>query len=78
MNKYQEENLAERLVTYTLEFEGKFYIIKNVPARVNDETGEQYFSPTSVERLQGTILEHVKPQKVIEIPVYEYAEMLLQ
>ena len=78
MNKYQEENLVERLVTYTLEFEGKFYIIKNVPARVNDETIEQFFSPTTVERLQGTILEHVKPQKVIETPVYEYAEMVLQ
>jgi hypothetical protein len=28
MSQYQDENLVERLVTYTLEFEGKFYIIK--------------------------------------------------
>jgi hypothetical protein len=78
MNKYQEENLVERLVTYTLEFEGKFYIIKNVPARVNDETGEQFFSPTTVERLHGTILGHAKPQKVVETPVYEYTGMVPQ
>ncbi len=43
MSQYQEENLLERSVTYTLKFEGKFYIIDNVPARVNDETGEQFF-----------------------------------
>jgi hypothetical protein len=40
---------VERLVTYTLEFEGKFYIVENVPARVNEETGEQFFSPSTVE-----------------------------
>ncbi len=32
------ENLVERKVTYTLEYEGKFYIIENVPALVNEET----------------------------------------
>ena len=78
MNKYQEENIVARLVTYTLEFEGKFYIIKNVPARVNDETGEQFFSPTTVERLHGTILGHAKPQKVVETAVYEYTAMVPQ
>jgi hypothetical protein len=78
MSQYQDENLVERLVTYTLEFEGKFYIIKDVPARVNDETGEQFFSPTAVESLHRTILGHAKPRKIIETPVYEYSEMALQ
>jgi YgiT-type zinc finger domain-containing protein len=42
--KNGEEKLVERRVTYTLEHEGKFYIVENVPARVNEETGEQFFS----------------------------------
>ena len=33
---------------------GKFYIVENVPARVNEETGEQFFFPDTVERLQKT------------------------
>ncbi len=33
------ENLVNRHVTYTLECEGKFYIVQSVPARVNEETG---------------------------------------
>jgi len=78
MSQYQDENLLESSVTYTLEFEGKFYIIENVPARVNDETGEQFFSPATVERLHQTILGHAKPQKVIETPVYKYTEVPLQ
>ncbi len=78
MTKNQDENLLERSVTYTLEYEGKFYIIENVPARVNDETGEQYFSPATVGRLHQTIFGDAKPQRIIETPVYEYTEMPLQ
>lgn len=50
-----EEKLSEQKVTYTLLKAGKFYIIENVPARVNLETGEQYFSPLTVEHLQQII-----------------------
>jgi len=70
----REEKLVERRVTYTLEHEGKFYIVEKVPARVNEETGEQFFSPATVEQLQKTILQKRKPDRVIETPVYEYAE----
>ncbi len=70
----REERLVERRVTYTLEHEGKFYIVENVPARVNEETGEQLFSPATVETLQRTILGPCKPNRVIQTPVYEYAE----
>lgn len=70
----REEKLLERRVTYTLEHKGKFYIVENVPARVNEETGEQFFSPVTVERLQRTILTPGKPNRVIQTPVYEYVE----
>lgn len=74
MSLDSDENLVERPVTYTLVIGGRFYIVENVPARVNPETGEQYFSPSTVERLHRTILGKVKPKKVIETPVYEYGE----
>ena len=71
-----EERLVERRVAYTLEHEGKFYIVHNVPARVNEETGEQFISPTTVEQLQRVILHSQNPTVTIETPVYEYAEEL--
>jgi hypothetical protein len=38
----------------------------------------KYQEENLVERLQGTILGHAKPQKVVETPVYEYTGMVLQ
>ena len=74
MTVRQEERLVEQRVTYTLEIDGKFYIVENVPARVDEETGEQFFAPSTVEHLQETILGQVEPDKVIETPIYKYDE----
>ncbi len=67
------ETMREAKVTYTLEMDGKFFIIENVPARVCEETGEQFFSPETVERLQKMVWGREKPKKTIETPVYEFA-----
>ena len=65
--------MIETEVTYTLEHQGKFYIIEHVPARVCRETGEEYFAPETVEHIQSFIKEHKKPVRVVETPVYSYA-----
>jgi YgiT-type zinc finger domain-containing protein len=69
----REETLVEQKVTYTLEMDGTLYVVENVPARVNVETGEQYFSPETVERLQSIIRGQGKPVRVMETPVFDYA-----
>ncbi len=68
-----KETMINKKVTYTLEYHSKFYIIEHVPARVCQETGEQYFSPETVEQLQELIMGNKVPVKTIETPVYEYA-----
>ena len=68
-----KETMIEMEVTYTLDLGGKFYIIEHVPARVCRETGEQFFSPETVEKIQSLIKGGRKPARVIETPVYEYA-----
>jgi hypothetical protein len=67
-----QESFVEQQVTYTLEVEGKFYLIENVPARVSIETGERFFSPETVEKLQQIIWEEKQPTRIIETPVYEF------
>ena len=54
-NATWNEILVAQKVTYALEMDGKFFLIENVPARVNVETGEQYFSPKMVDRLQQAV-----------------------
>lgn len=68
-----QEKLVEKKVTYTLLKDDKFYIIEDVPARVNIETGEQLFSPETVEKLQKLIWEEKKPMRQITTPVYQFA-----
>jgi hypothetical protein len=68
-----EEKLIETKVTYTLELEGTLILITGVPARVNPETGEQFFAPETVERLQEIVWKKRKPSRYVQVPVYEYA-----
>ncbi len=67
------ETLVEQRVRYVLELDGKLAIVENVPARVCVETGERFFAPETVERLQRVIWETQAPARVVETPVYEFA-----
>jgi YgiT-type zinc finger domain-containing protein len=73
MRRTQQETVVERNVTYTLELEGKFIVIENVPARVCVETGEQFFAPETVEKLQRTVWGQGEPKRFIQTPVYEFS-----
>ncbi len=68
-----KETLIEKKVNYAIELDGKFIIVENVPSRVCVETGERFFAPETVERLQQTVWERRKPRRVIETPVFEFA-----
>jgi YgiT-type zinc finger domain-containing protein len=68
-----KETMIEQHVTYTVEVAGRIVIVENVPARVCVETGEQYFSPETVEHLQTMIWEEREPDRIVEVPVFEFA-----
>jgi len=69
----QTEEFIEKKVTYTLEVNGKLFLIENVPARISLTTGEQLFSPQTVERIQQIIFNQEPPTRTIETPVYEFS-----
>ena len=66
------ETLVEKKVTYHIEVDGRLFVIENVPARVNVETGENHFSPETVERLRKIVRERRSPVRTIQTPVYEF------
>ena len=70
-----EERFAEQKVTYTLEIDGHFVIVENVPARISEQTGERFFSPETVESLQRIVWDTKKPARVIQTPVFEYSSI---
>jgi len=68
-----KETMIDITVTYTVQHAGKFYVIEHVPARVCRETGEQFFAPETVEHIQAIVKGEVRPTRVIETSVFEYA-----
>jgi YgiT-type zinc finger domain-containing protein len=50
-----DDRLEERLVTFSMDYHGRTVIIENVPARVDPVTGEEYFSPETLDQLQAII-----------------------
>ena len=67
-----DETFVEAKVTYHIELEGTSILVRNVPARLNVETGERLFSPEIVERLQEIVRSERHPVRLIEALVYEY------
>lgn len=65
--------MTDELVTYTLELDGKIVVVEHVPARVDPQTGERFFTPETVERLQQVVWEQRQPTRIIEAPVFEFA-----
>jgi len=63
----------DRLVTYSIQHDGRLIVIENVPARVHVETGEQFFSSQTVERIHEIIQSQRKPARTISTPVYDFA-----
>ena len=72
------EKLVAKKVTYTLYKDGQFYIVENVPARVDVETGDQYFSPETVENLQQILMGHREPVRTIQAAVFDFAQVFYQ
>jgi YgiT-type zinc finger domain-containing protein len=67
-----DETFVEQTVTYTLEVQGRFIIVEQVPARVSLQTGERFFSPETVERLQAIVWEKQAPSRIIATSVFEF------
>ena len=72
--RHGKRRLWNSKVTYVLEQGGRVVIVEHVPARVSVETGERFFAPDIVERLQHIVWEQRKPTRVVETPVFEFAQ----
>jgi YgiT-type zinc finger domain-containing protein len=68
-----EDRLIEQLVTYSIEYDGRLIVVENVPARVDPETGERFFSPETAEQLQAIVWSGRQPDRLEQTPVFEFA-----
>ena len=72
MSKSQVDAMEDKLVTYTLERDGKVFVVEHVPARVSKETGEAFFSPETVDRLQKVLEKQMAEREDAEWQEFAY------
>jgi len=68
------ENAKDKVVNYVLDIDGEIVIVENVPVRVNLDTGERYFAPDTVERLQQIAWKKENLSRIVETPVFSYSD----
>lgn len=59
-----DDRFVERRVRYSVEHGGRIIVVEDVPARVDLETGEQFFSLATMERLQSIVCSDHLPDRV--------------
>lgn len=66
--------LAKRTVTHPQSYQGKIYILENIPAEVCSQCGEVLLRPDVLEKMQQLIWSGVVPRRTTQVPVYDLAE----
>ena len=67
--------LEERLVQHEYRWEGNLFVFEDVPARVCRQCGEKYFDAAVVKAMERAILGQLRPKRVLQVPVYAFAEV---
>ncbi len=70
---WPNEVLIDTTVRYILDLGNTLMVFENVPARVNTETGEQFFSPETVRQIQQLAASSTQPDHTILAAVYQFA-----
>ena len=60
-------------VIFIYDQEGEYLFIEDVPAEVCSQCGEKTYSPEVTDDLIRIAKRRLKPNKVVEVPVFRYA-----
>ncbi|GAI99481.1 unnamed protein product [marine sediment metagenome] len=61
-------------VTFSYEEDDKYLLVENVPAEVCTKCGEKTYSPEVTDELLRFAKDEFQPMKIIEVPVFDFAE----
>jgi YgiT-type zinc finger domain-containing protein len=50
----------------------KLFVVKNVPVEICTQCGERYYSAEISKKLDALVKKQAKPQKTIEVPVFNW------
>lgn len=63
-------------ITVDFRWEGKLFVVKNVPVEICTQCGERYYSAEVSKKLDELVkkqeMNTVRPQKILEVPVFNW------
>lgn len=66
-------SLEEKSISYAQPFQGRIYLLENVPAEVCRQCGEELLSPQVAEKIQQLVWCNAEPTRMAETTVYDLA-----
>ena len=70
--------VEQKKVTFIHEDNKDYLLVENVPAWVCSKCGERTYSPEVTDKILQFAKKAIKPNKIIEVPVLNYAEVRKQ
>jgi hypothetical protein len=71
-NETLGETFLMQKVRYLLDVGDRIVVVENVPARVSNLTGEQFFSPEIVEELHRIVHSTTAPARLAKTEIYDF------
>jgi YgiT-type zinc finger domain-containing protein len=68
--------VVAKLVQYEHRWGSKLFVFEDMPAGVCQQCGEAYFTAETVKAMEKAVLSELKPKRVIEVPIFSYAEVV--
>jgi YgiT-type zinc finger domain-containing protein len=62
--------IEEQRIEHVHRWNGRLYILRNVPAEVCSQCGEVFFGPSVLKAMDEVVSHHGKPQEHLSVPVY--------
>jgi len=66
--------VEKKRVTFSYEEDSKYLLVENVPAEVCTKCGEKTYSPEVTDNLLRFAKNKFQPVKIIQVPVFDFAE----
>jgi len=68
--------LQKETVTFHYEDEETYMLVEHVPAEVCQQCGEKIYTPEVTDTLLRLAKQKVRPIKILQVPVYDFATYL--
>lgn len=62
--------VEDQRVEHVHRWQGRLYLLRNVPAEVCTQCGEVFFGPSALRQMDEVVVDRQRPEGEISVPIY--------